>query len=190
MMKKILYHGSFATLGFSLLLGMAVLQANGRKMTQDLMGSEDSTSGLSTYVPTNDATLKSDTVSTEPVKATAPTTSSIASAPASDSGQVDPKPMKMAQKTPSPALRKVRESMNDASLQNAKAFSIFDSSRKAATKKTFGTSPNGMRNAQSYYQQLAKHSKKNTTIKAEVDDGVWVTVSASAFKKYVNSLND
>ena len=174
MMNKLVYHSGFAAMGISLLVGMAVLQANGLKTSGDLALNEN-----------QDAAAE-----TPPEQADAPQIA-LANVPAPMAAPkpiVTQKPVYPASRTGRPAAPasriKAASKTRAVSLENAKLFAIYDSHHKAATKRLFKITPNGLRNAEAYYKQLARRSPERVVINAEIN-GAPVSVPAGAFRKYI-----
>ena len=192
MLKKLLYHGSFAVLGISLLVGMAILQANGLKTANALPDSAD-----------------------EQVDAAPPTDNPVAgaSATANPSNEVQlselpatpPAPAVAASVVPQKVLahppvqaaviartsaKKAPEVVKDVPLDNIQNVAVYDSHRKTATRKIYPLTPNGLRQASAYYQLLGQRYGNRATVQAKLADGTWAIISAQSFKQYVGKNLD
>jgi hypothetical protein len=156
--KKILYNGGFATLGVGLLVGMAVLQANGRKSSEDVLAQGDSLT--SSQPETFD--MSSNTAPVNQVSSVTP---------------ADPSRNTLAPMPVTAAAQPV--------LKNIRSFSIFDSANKAGTKKGFAVTRNNLRAAKAYYKKLS--GSATVVIKAETKPGKFQTVTPEEFSQYIAS---
>lgn len=195
MWKKLLYHGSFATLGVSLLLGMAVLQANGRKVTDAMTASADNPAADASATDDSSAQALSPTdqapaVDAQPASA-APVEAQVASVPAAVAAQ----PALVSAPATSPAsaatsLQNAARVGSNDSLSALKSIVVFDSHRKTATRKAFKANAGGIRSAQAYCKRLAPRAKKHLVIKGEKKSGGFVTLTAASLKKYAQAVDE
>ena len=188
MLKKYLYHGSFAALGISLLLGMAILQANGLKTSNGFTDSSDdqadATPATDTSSPATTATpAPSDEVQVAELPAAIP-------APEQASSVIPEKIIPPVIKTVPAPVAVVPEGVKDIPLNNIQGIAVYDSHRKQATRKAFTLTPNNLRKAITYYRSLANHYGKRATVQAKQADGTWATISAKSFKQYVTDNLD
>lgn len=147
MLKRILYHGGFATLGVGLLVGMAFLQANGRK-----------------DIPSNDYGLETSTLGTDLEEQT-----STKENPKSGAKSETPH-------TPVVSLPKAKEKI-PAVVAKAKAIVVFDQARKTATKKLYKPTAEGYQAAMAYYQKLSARKSAQVVVKIQTPKGKWTSLS-------------
>jgi hypothetical protein len=192
MFKKFIYHGSFAVLGVSLLLGMAILQANGLKTSENLSGNSDDQveAPPSTDNGPSDVAAEpkpADEIQVAELPAAAPTPIIT---PAVTPIKVEaPKPVTSVKAAAPTPVKAPVEVVKDIPLDNVQGFAVYDAHRKSTTRQIFTLTPNGLRKALAYYKKLATHYGKRATVQAKVADA-WTTIPATSFKHYIASNID